>query len=177
MEIAFHGRNLELTEAIRHYAEKKLQKLEKYLGSVLVQVALGGAKERHRAEITVAFHGLTLRAEEETGDLYVSIDGAIKVIEEQIRRHRAKIAQRVRHGAGKDMQPFWHQAVPAKKEVPEKVVRQKRFALKLMEVDEAILQLNLLGHDFYVFANAETHRVNVLYRRKGGDYGLLEPEM
>ncbi len=176
MEIVIHGRNLDLTEAIREYTGKKLRKMEKYLGDVVVQLALGVEKERQRAEITVGFHGLTLRAEEETGDLYASIDGAVKVLEEQIRRHRDKIAARIRHGGGKELQPFWRQNT-GEKETPDKVVRHKRFALKLMVVDEAILQLNLLGHDFFVFANAETRRINVIYRRKSGDYGLLEPEM
>ncbi len=176
MEIVIHGRNLDLTDAIRRHTGDKLRKMEKYLGNVVVQLALGVEKERHRAEITVGFHGLTLRAEEETGDLYASIDGAVKVLEGQIRRHRDKIAARIRHGGGKELQPFWRQKA-GEPEDSEKVVRHKRFSLKLMVVDEAILQLNLLGHDFYVFANAETQRINVLYRRKSGDYGLLEPEL
>ncbi|GFN22746.1 MAG: ribosome-associated translation inhibitor RaiA [Thermoanaerobacteraceae bacterium] len=179
MRIIVRGKNLQVTDALRRYAEKRLNKLEKFLGeNVEVQVNMSVARDRHIVEVTAALDGYLLRGEEATGDMYSSIDLVLEKLEKQMEKYKTKLARRVKNNTFKE----WAEANPAREEVHEaddepKIVRTKRFPVKPMPVEEAILQMNLLGHNFFVFANAETEQVNVLYRRKDGNYGLIEPEL
>ncbi len=175
MQIALRGKNVQVTQALREYVEKKVGKIEKYFdGLSNVQVTLEVEKDRRIVEVTIPINGMILRGEEVTGDMYSSIDLVMEKLERQIERYRTQIFRKFRRDGGK---------LPAREERPEpeesqefKVVKTKRFAMKPMPVDEAIMQMNLVGHDFFVFENAETEKVNVVYRRRDGDYGLIEPE-
>lgn len=173
MQISIVGKNLELTEALRQYAEKKTAKVAKFFeqSPLEAQVSMGVERGKHIVEIMVSVEGLLLRGEEKTGDMYASIDGAIEKIERQIHKHKTRINRRFR-GV--------NQVVAVPNETPEvdepKIVKTKRFAFKPMSVEEAVMQMDLLGHDFYVFSNSDTDEVNVVYRRKDGNYGLIEPE-
>ncbi|HEX2953413.1 MAG TPA: ribosome-associated translation inhibitor RaiA [Bacillota bacterium] len=177
MQISVMGRNLEVTDALRQYAEKKVAKVGKFFeqGPMEAQVTFGVERGKHIVDVTITVDGLLLRGEEKTGDMYASIDGAIEKIERQIQKHKTKINRKLREGNRVVMT-----SVPAPVQEPEieehKIVKTKRFAIKPMSVEEAALQMELLGHDFYVFSNAETDEVNVVYRRKDGNFGLIEPE-
>jgi putative sigma-54 modulation protein len=177
MQISVMGKNLEVTDALRQYAEKKVGKIGKFFeqGPMDAQVTLGVERGKHIVDVTISVDGLLLRGEEKTGDMYASIDGAIDKIERQIQKHKTRINRKLREGNRVVMT-----SVPAPAQEPEveehKIVKTKRFAVKPMSVEEAALQMELLGHDFYVFSNADTDEVNVVYRRKDGNFGLIEPE-
>jgi putative sigma-54 modulation protein len=129
-------------------------------------------KSRHIVEVTIPFDGVVLRGEESTGDMYASIDGVVRKLEKQIHRHRTALKRRLREDAfvGDDYVPSAEdEKIPA-------IVRTKRFIVKPMDLAEAQMQMELLGHEFFVFRNAETHEINVLYKRQDGDLGLIEPE-
>ncbi len=170
MKLHVRGRNIEVTAALKEYAEKRLGKLKKYsdqLGDA--QVTMSVIKDVHRIEVTIPINGMLLRGEESSEDMYASIDLVAEKLEKQIMKYKGKISKR----SGKS-------AIGAKNseatenEEPQ-IVRTKRFPIKPMAVDEAVLQMNLLGHSFFVFTNDETEQVNVLYKRKDGNYGLIEP--
>jgi putative sigma-54 modulation protein len=171
MQLFVKGRNLEITEALRAYAEEKVQRLTRYLESIVsATVVLSVEKHRHIAEVTLRVRELTIRAEEHTEDLYSSIDLVVEKLERQILRYKERIVAHVsRTGRGE-------REMGAAGGEPPRVVKMKRFAVKPAEVEEAILQMDLLGHNFYVFRNSRTDEVNVLYRRQDGQYGLIEPE-
>lgn len=175
MEVKILGKNMDLTDALRQYAEKKVAKIGKFFVQepLEAQVSLGLERGLHIVDVTISINGLLLRGEEKTGDMYASIDGAVDKIERQIRKYKTRINRRLRE-ENKVVIP------PSKEKVEEapepKVVRTKRFAIKPMSTEEAIMQMDLLGHDFFVFFNAETEEVNVVYKRKDGNYGLIEPE-
>jgi len=170
MNISVRGKHIEVTTALRDYVEKRVGKLEKYFDNLdEVLVTLLVEKERHRVEVTVPVNGMILRGEEETSDMYSSIDLVVEKLEKQIDKYKTRLAKRVRGAAFRDL--------PADlKEIEHNLIRTKRFNVKPMDVEEAIMQLNLVGHSFYVFANADTEEINVVYKRKDGNYGLIEPE-
>lgn len=177
MQVAVYGKNVEITQALREYVEKKLSKLDKYMPVPLgAQVTLEVERGRHIVEVTVPVYGLLLRGEEATSDMYASIDLVVDKLEKQVVKYKARFARRkaamaVGGGApGPEAEPL------AEERDSERVVKVKRFALKPQTVDEAVLQMNLLGHDFYVFTNADSQQVNVVYRRRDGNYGLIEPD-
>lgn len=170
MQVAVRGRNIEVTSALRDYVEKKLSKVEKFVDHpVSAQVNLYVERGRHIIEVTADLNGLVLRGEEATGDMYASVDLVADKLEKQVQKYRARLRRRspVATAAPEE---------DAAAELDGKVVKTKRFPVKPVPVEEAILQMDLLSHDFFVFVNSETHKVNVLYRRHDGDYGLLEPE-
>ena len=174
MQLSVKGRNLEITPAIRAYAEEKLNRLTRYLENIVsMHVVLSVFKHRQIAEVTLRVRDLTIRAEEEGDDLYSSIDLVVEKLERQILRYKERIMAHANRGGNRGGRA--DVAAPAGEEEP-RVVRTKRFAVKPAAVDEAILQMNLLGHSFYVFRNANTEEVNVIYRRRDGHYGLIEPE-
>lgn len=175
MNIIIRGKQVELTNALRQHAEKRISKLEKYLDELKeVQVTLSVEKDRHRVEVTIPINGIILRAEEESGDMYASVDMVIEKLERQIKKYKTKLAKKTRLNG---LREYVAQSVGRDDEEEEpQVLRTKRFAIKPMPVDEAIMQMNLLGHNFFVFSNAETELVNVVYVRKDGNYGLIEPE-
>ncbi|SMB91447.1 SSU ribosomal protein S30P [Thermanaeromonas toyohensis ToBE] len=176
MRLVVRGKNFEVSDALRQYAEKRLKKLERFLGEeVEVQVTMSVSRDRHIVEVTVPLDGYLLRGEEATGDMYGSIDLVLEKLEKQMEKYKTRLAKKVKGNALKEEAII---SLLKEEETEEpKVVRTKRFPIKPMSVEEAILQMNLLGHNFFVFANAETEQVNVLYRRKDGNYGLIEPEL
>jgi len=178
MKIKVTGKNFEVTEALKEKAIKKLSKLEKFFNAdTEAQVMMSVQKSRQVVEITIFFNGVVMRAEVAHEDMYAAIDKAVDRLEGQIRKNKTRLAKKIHDGAFK-LESFSDFNVENNvEEEPEfKVVRTKRFAIKPMSVDEAILQMNLLGHEFFVFSNAETLETNVVYRRKDGNYGLIEPE-
>lgn len=174
MAIAVRGKNIDITPALKDYVEKRVGKITKYFETLGdISVVLTVTKGRHIVEVTVPINGMLLRGEESTTDMYTSIDLVIEKLEKQIEKYKTKLARKLRSGMFRnDMS-----AVPKEGDEDEqRVVKTKRFAIKPMTTEEAIMQMNLINHDFYVFTNAETEDVNVLYRRKDGQYGLIEPE-
>jgi len=174
MKITVTGKNIEVTDALRDYAEKKVAKIVKFFekSPLSSQVSLRTERGLHIVEITVHIDGLLLRGEEKTSDMYASIDGAIDKIERQVHKFKTRINRKLR-----EENRVVLEELPNQKEQSEpQIVRTKRFAVKPMSVEEAVMQMDLLGHDFFVFSNSETEEVNVVYRRKDGNYGLIEPE-
>ena len=166
MRISINGKNIEVSDYLSDLVTKKVSKLDKYFPEdTEAHVTLSVEKNRHIVEITIPYSGGIIRGEEVSGDMYASIDTVIAKVEKQIMRHRTRVK-------------FVNDLLVDDDEEEEehKVVRVKRFAIKPMDVEEAVLQMELLGHSFYVFENAEDGEVNVLYQRKDGNYGLIEPE-
>ncbi|SCG81957.1 putative protein SH2139 [Proteiniborus sp. DW1] len=176
MKITISGKNMAVTDALREVTEKKLSKLDKYFfEDVPVDVTLSVEKNRQIIEVTIPFSGAIIRAEESTEDMYQSIDKVVDILERQIRKHKTKLQKK---NKGFETIRFENvQALPVGENGKESsIVRTKRFAMKPMDAEEAVLQMELLRHAFYVFRNAETDEVNVVYKRKDGNYGLIEPE-
>lgn len=176
MKITISGKNMAVTDALRDTIEKKVGKLDKYFyQDVPVDVTLSVEKNRQIIEVTIPFSGAIIRAEESTEDMYQSLDKVIDVLERQIRKHKTKLQKRSK---GLDTIRFENvQALPASENDKEpSIVRTKRFAMKPMDAEEAVLQMELLRHAFYVFRDAETDEVNIVYKRKDGNYGLIQPE-
>ncbi|GAB2719705.1 ribosome hibernation-promoting factor, HPF/YfiA family [Paenibacillus thermoaerophilus] len=185
MKFVIRGQHLEVTESLREYAEKKIGKLERYFEAPLtseVNVTMSVVKNLQSVEVTIPLPGVLLRAEVRSDDMYASIDLVVEKLERQIRKHKTKINRRYRkegaRGLFRDFPDTGAVAtLPDEEEEDEyALVRTKRFNLKPMDVDEAILQMNMLGHNFFVFANIETNEVNVVYKRSDGKYGLIEPQ-
>lgn len=177
MRLIITGKGMEISNYLEDIVEKKARKLERYFKSdTEVFVTLSIEKSRHIAEVTVPFDGVTLRTEEVSGDMYGSIDATLKKLERQIRRHRTKLEKRLHDDAYGFEQPIYDDE-DIEFESDAKIVRRKQFAIKPMDVEEAEMQMELLGHSFFVFMNSDTGDVNVLYKRKDGDLGLIEPEL
>lgn len=178
MQVAVRGKNIEITSALREYVEKKLGKIEKFSDHPLnAQVNLYVERGRHIVEVTAGLSGLLLRGEEATADMYASIDLVADKLEKQVQKYRARLRRRKEAPASSsalELAAASDEDLAA--ELDGKVVKTKRFPVKPVPVDEAILQMDLVSHDFYVFVNSDTGKVNVVYRRRDGDYGLLEPE-
>ncbi|MDD3334767.1 MAG: ribosome-associated translation inhibitor RaiA [Eubacteriales bacterium] len=178
MKTTITGKNMVVTTGINDRVMKKTVKMERYLDpNTEMQVRLTKEKNnRRKCEITVSVGGVILRAEDTNEDnLYVSIDQALAKLERQIHKHRTKLEKRLRVDAFNPQELEYTEEAVENEEQP-KVVRQKTFPVRPMSMEDAILQMELLGHDFFVFVNVETDRTNVLYKRKDGDLGLLEPE-
>jgi len=177
MQIIITGKNVEITPAIRQYAQEKLSKMQKYLETISdAHVILSLQKYLHIVEITLRVNGITIRAEERSQDMYSSLDLVIDKIERQVRRYKEKIVTRGVRKANRTEAS--NRPLPSTAEVVEeagKILRTKRFPMKPQFTDEAIMQMELLGHSFYVFRNADTEEINVVYRRRDGNYGLIEP--
>lgn len=173
MKVHVRGRNIEVTGALKDYVAKRLGKLDKYIDNLGdAQVALSVERESHRIEVTIPINGMILRGEEATLDMYASTDKVVEKLEKQIEKYKGRLVRRigkVTATADSKQVGFYEE------ENGPTVVRTKRFAIKPMAIDEAVLQMNLLGHSFFMFSNAETDQVNVVYRRKDGNYGLIEP--
>ena len=175
MKYTYTGKGMEVSESLKARVEKKLNKLDRYFrdepeATVRFKQQKGA---RNIVEITVAVSGVILRAEESSNDMYLSIDHAVDKIESQIRRYRTKLDKRIRVS---ELEPVIESA-PAFEEASYDIVRTKKFTVKPMGVEDAITQMELLGHDFFLFLNEQTDTMNVLYRRNDGTYGLLQPEM
>ena len=173
MAISVRGKNIEVTPALKEYVVKRIGKVTKYFDSLgEITAVLTVEKGRHIVEVTVPVNGILLRGEEATTDMYTSIDLVIEKLEKQIEKYRTRLARRMREGV------FRTELVPTSVDEEEiRIVKSKRFPIKPMDVEEAIMQMNLINHDFYVFTNSESEDVNVVYRRRDGHYGLIEPEV
>ena len=175
MRYIISGKNLDITEGLRSAVMEKLGKLERYFTpDTEVHVTLSVEKERQKIEVTIPVKGNIIRSEQSSTDMYVSIDLVVDVIERQIRRYKTRLMNQKHDGTS-----FKQEFMEQEDEVEDdeiRIIRSKKFAIKPMDVEEACVQMELLGHDFYVFINAETEDVNVVYKRKGNTYGLIEPE-
>ncbi len=175
MRITISGKNMTVSDAMRERIEKKLNKLDRYFRDETdVQVRVSQEKgARNIAEITLMVGGVQLRAQEVSGDMYQSLDRAADKIERQIRRHRTKLEKKTNLDAFAPVEG--EEVVPAWEDTPDQLVRVKRFAVKPMAVEDAIAEMDMLGHSFFVFVNAETNITSVVYRRTDGTIGMLEP--
>ena len=180
MKTTITAKNMVVTPGINDRVMKKISKMGRYLNpNAEIFVRLTKEKNNRRTyEITVPVSGVTLRAEASNDDnLYVSIDQALAKLERQIHKHRTKLDKRLREDAFSPAElEYDADAAETVEETTRKVVRTKSFPVRPMSVEDAILQMELLGHSFFVFVNVETDRTNVLYLRKDGDLGLMEPE-
>jgi putative sigma-54 modulation protein len=184
MQVTFSGKSTHLTDRERDYADKKLQRLARYFNSARdAHVVHSIQRNQQIVEVMVDLDGVLLRAEERSQDFNASIDAVVDKLEKQVRRFKEK----VKHHKGRADAPTFASVFaeapepvdggsPDGAEAQPLVVRRKRFAIKPMTVDEASLQMEMLHHDFFAFMNAETQEVAILYRRRDGDYGLLELE-
>ncbi|MFW5976498.1 MAG: ribosome hibernation-promoting factor, HPF/YfiA family [Bacillota bacterium] len=186
MKITTYGKNIDITPSLKEYAEEKISKLERFFEDVEMDthITFEVEKERHIVEVTVYMDGIILRGEEETGDMYASIDGVIEKLERQVNKYKTKIHRKLIEEKQEKKQQFKKERIEeildekemgVEEEFEPQIVKTKTFAIKPMDVEEAVMQMDLLGHDFFVFSNAETEEVNVVYKRKDGNYGLIEP--
>ncbi len=174
MRYTISGKNIEVTEALKNIVMDKLGKLERYFTpETEIIVTMSVEKERQKIEVTIPVKGNIIRSEQVSNDMYVSIDLVEEVIERQLRKYKNKIIQKQQEGTN-----FRKEFIEKETEDPEevKIIRTKQFGMKPMYPEDACIQMELLGHNFFVFRNAETEEVNVVYKRKGNTYGLIEPE-
>lgn len=177
MRISITGKNLEISDYLRDLVEKKVGKLDRYFSpDTEAQVTLSMEKNRHIVEVTIPFDGGVIRGEEVTADMYASIDNVLDKLEKQILRHRTKLEKSLRTGAFKYDEPLFGGSYDEPEDEGPQIVRVKRFNVKPMSEEEAMLQIEMVGHSFYVFMNSDTNEINVLYKRKDGNFGLIEPE-
>ena len=175
MNFTITGKNIELTDNLKQSVESKLDKLSRYFRKdTEATVTLSIERELQKAEVTIPIKGNILRAEQATTDMYTSIDAAVDAIEKQLLKHRKKIIER--HHAGEGFSDVYlEEDYDDEDEIL--IVRKKHFAVKPMDPEEACLQMDMLGHNFYVFRNADTDEICVVYKRKNNTYGLIEPEV
>ena len=174
MKYIIMGKNIEVTPGLRTAVEDKIGKLEKYFTpETEVHVTLSVEKDRQKIEVTIPVKGNIIRSEQVSNDMYVSIDLVEEIIERQLKKYKNKLVDKQQAGN------FFKQELIEKDYMDEedvKIIRTKKFDIKPMYPEDACVQMELLGHNFFVFCNAETDEVNVVYKRKGGTYGLIEPE-
>ena len=174
MRFIITGRNIDVTEGLKSAVEEKLGKLDRFFAvETEVNVTLSVEKERQKIEVTIPVKGNIIRSEQVSSDMYVSIDLVEEVIERQLKRYKNKIVD-IQQNASEFAPEYIEKEYEDEEEI--KIIRSKRFGIKPMVPEEACVQMELLGHNFFVFFNAETEQVNVVYKRKGNTYGLIEPE-
>ncbi|WP_017756418.1 ribosome hibernation-promoting factor, HPF/YfiA family [Calidifontibacillus oryziterrae] len=181
MNFNIRGENITITPALREYVEKKIGNIERYFDSTPtsdVRVNMSVYNDEQRIEVTIPMPNLLLRAEESHTDMYAAIDLVSNKLERQIRKHKTKVNRKFRQMDNAPSFVFTDNDKDADNGQDDEieVVRTKRFDLKPMDAEEAILQMNMLGHNFFVFVNAETNQTNVVYARKDGKYGLIEAQ-
>ena len=175
MKFVILGKNIEVTEGLRSAVEEKIGKLEKYFNEdTEVHVTLSVEKERQKIEVTIPVKGSIIRSEQISNDMYVSIDLVEEIIERQLKKYKTKLTDKQQDG-GYFKKEYLEKDFMDDEEI--KIIRSKKFDIKPMYPEDACVQMELLGHSFYVFCNAETDQVNVVYKRKGNTYGLIEPEI
>ena len=175
MRFIIVGRNIEVTDGLKAAVEEKLGKLDRFFAEdTEVTVTLSVEKERQKIEVTIPVKGSIIRSEQVSNDMYVSIDLVEEVIERQLKKYKNKLIDKQQDAAAFAQEYIDKEYVDDDADV--KIIRTKRFDVKPMDPEEACVQMELLGHSFYVFFNSETEEVNVVYKRKGNTYGLLEPE-
>ena len=175
MKFIIVGKNIEVTEGLRAAVEDKIGKLAKYFNEdTEVHVTLSVEKDRQKIEVTIPMKGNIIRSEQVSSDMYVSIDLVEEIIERQLKKYKKKLIDK------KQSASFFKQEFVEKDYMEEEdvqIIRTKKFDIKPMYPEDACVQMELLGHSFFVFCNAETDQVNVVYKRKGNTYGLIEPEV
>jgi putative sigma-54 modulation protein len=171
MEIIVRGKNMDVNPAVKQYAEKKLSKIDRYLrqSPVSCQAVFSTVRGNYVLEVTVPLNGYLLRAEETSHDAVSAVDVVMDKLERQIEKYRTRIFRR-------DKGDIPNESLRKETEEGGHITKIKKFPMKPMSAEEATMQMELLGHDFFVFRNSETETVNVVYRRRDGDYGLIEPE-
>ncbi len=174
MKYIISGKNIEITKGLREVIYDKLDRLEKFFtADTEVHVTLSVEKERQKIEVTIPIKGHIVRAEQVSDDMYVSVDLVVEVLERQIARYKKKLVDQAQSAA------YFTSEFLDDDDIDEEeisIIRSKSFAVKPMFPEDACVQMELLGHNFYVFRNATTDEVNVVYKRKGSTYGLIEPE-
>ena len=171
MKFIIIGRNIDITEGLKSAVQEKLGKLERYFTpETEIHVTLSVEKDRQKIEVTIPVKGNIIRSEQVSSDMYVSIDLVEEVIERQLRKYKTKIVNQQQAG-GNFQKEFVEDEFLEDEEV--NIIRTKKFGIKPMYPEDACVQMELLGHNFYVFRNAETDEVNVVYKRKGNTYGLI----
>ncbi len=174
MKFIILGKNIDVTEGLRSAVEDKIGKLEKYFSpETEVRVTLSVEKDRQKIEVTIPVKGKIIRSEQVSNDMYVSIDLVEEIIERQLKKYKTKIVDQ-QQNASYFKKEFMEKDFMDEEEV--KIIRTKKFDIKPMYPEDACVQMELLGHDFFVFNNADTNQINVVYKRKGNTYGLIEPE-
>ena len=179
LKFNIRGENIEVTPAIREYVEAKVEKVERYFNEDVNATANVNLKvyndKQTKVEVTIPMKNVTLRAEERNNDMYAAVDLIVDKLERQIRKHKTKVNRkfRDREGAGVYFATVTKNGAEVEEEEYQ-VVRTKQFDLKPMDEEEAILQMNMLGHDFYIYTDAESDATNIVYKRKDGKYGLIE---
>lgn len=180
MQITTTFRHMEPSEALKSYAEEKLERVKKYIDEPIVaQVFLTVEKIRHRAEVTINAKGITIKAAEETNDMYASLDAVSDKIERQLSRYKERIKAHKPASEAKERQV--HKSIVQAESLEEPaaapvIIKTKSFSMKPMSVEEAVMQMELLHKDFLVYTESSTENINVVYRRKDGNYGLIAPE-
>ena len=175
MKFIILGKNIDVTEGLRMAVEDQIGKLEKYFTpETEVHVTLSVEKERQKIEVTIPVKGNIIRSEQVSNDMYVSIDLVEEIIERQLKKYKNKLTNQ-KQAANFFKQDYIEKDYMDEEEI--KIIRTKKFDIKPMYPEDACIQMELLGHNFFVFCNAETDQVNVVYKRKGGTYGLIEPEV
>lgn len=176
MKTIITGKNIELTQGLKDAVEERFTKLDKYFnGSTEAKVTLIVDKDSQKIEVTIPMKGQTLRAEETTSDMYASIEAVTNTLEAQLKKYRQKIiAKQQADSTTIFAQDFLEDSDDDGESI--QIIRSKKFDMKPMYAEDACLEMELLGHDFFMFRNAETDEINVVYKRKNGSYGLIEPE-
>ena len=177
MQYIITGRNMEVTDRVRDYIEKKFSKLSNYFNSSTeIHVTVSRQRSEKKVEVTIPMKGTVIRAEESDVDIYTAIDLLQDVLERQLRRNRKKLIDRKQNTPS--FSDYFMEDLDNEdgEEESIKIVKSKRFAIKPMDPEEACFQMEMSGHSFYVFYNADTDLVNVVYKRNDGNYGLIEPE-
>ena len=179
MELTITGKNMEISERVREYVEKKAGRLDRYLGAIddasleLTRESAKSADDRYIAQLTVRARGTILRSEERAADVFTAFDAVLDKMYRRIMRYKTRRRDRGRFQEEELMLPIEEY----EEHEPRRIVRTKRFVVLPMDEEEAAEQMELLGHDFFLFLNANTGELNIIYRRKDGDYGLIEPEL
>ncbi len=175
MKFIILGKNIDVTEGLKTAVEDKIGKLEKYFTpETEIHVTLSVEKDRQKIEVTIPVKGSIIRSEQVSNDMYISIDLVEEIIERQLKKYKKKLVDQ-KQAAHYFKQEFMDKEVSDEDEI--KIIRSKKFDIKPMYPEDACIQMELLGHSFYVFCNAETDQVNLVYKRKGNTYGLIEPEV
>ncbi|MCF8568451.1 ribosome-associated translation inhibitor RaiA [Alicyclobacillus tolerans] len=196
MNIQVRGDHVAVTPALREYAEKKIGRLQKYFDAPPekdISITMSVERGLHRVEVTMQVHGVLFRAEEKSNDMYASLDLVTDKLEHQMNRYKAKINQKFKAGgvrtrvktlndrgvfsAISELAAVTEVEEDIEANIESSIVRTKRVPMKPMHIEEAVMQMDLLGHDFFVFTNAESEEINVVYRRRNGNYGLIEPSI
>jgi len=179
MEPLIHGRNVKITPQFQTHAQERIERLQRFFSRILqVHVSIKRQRGQYSAELTLNASGMVLRAEEQQPDMYVAFDDAVEKLERRLKRFKERLYHHSRGTIRKQVPPEESAEAEEPEEAAEtepSIVRTKRFSMKPMAPEEAALQMEMLHHDFFVFTNSETNEVNVIYRRRDGNYGLIEP--